>query len=625
MKTQFLLLAAAFLFLTACNDDTEESQAPVGSENPVGLVENPYTTGQTVSADLLGRITDSNGNPVSGAMVSAGNSTTSTNSMGFYKIEGATLNESYALIKVEKSGYFDQFRAMRPSSSGTNFADIQLIDKVVNGFFNTADGGTIDIPGGPSVSFPAGNLVTSGGQPYSGEVLVSSTYLDPSDNDIMMYMPGSLQAVDEEGQPIGMVTYGMIGLELRAVNGQSLQMAGGRQATITLTLPTTHSVSAPQSIPLWYFDEEAGVWQEEGQAFREGDTYVGQVSHFTFWNFDAPVPQVLVSGSVLYGFEPTSPLGLYMTVTRPNGGFVTVELNATGNFSGYTPADEVLTLEIFLSDCVENLEPIYSAEIGPFSDDATLDPIDLLDFIPNDNSLNAFGSVIDCDGNPIENAVINVQGSGFDTYTTTNENGEFSFLLGCVQSGTLNLNILDPSSLTASEEGAFAYNVASSNDLSFGDIVFCDEESIPDFITYSDGFNQITFEEVSFDPNAPGCTDLEAFNLGSPIVDVVEGIQVELTNAQDSIGFAACGDQQITVKGYLPSGEYLVFESAPGADYFISGPQITEGEDATLYAGMIFLSNNEAYDVFIYEDETMAVQLDQYVTEGISLTYQLIW
>lgn len=625
MKNQFLIFAAALFLLTACKDDPDESQSPVGSENPVGLVENPYTTGQTVTADLLGRITDSNGSPISAAMVSAGNSTTTTNSMGFYKIDGATLNESYALIKVEKSGYFDQYRAMRPNTGDANFADIQLIKKVANGFFNTIDGGTIDIPGGPSVSFPAGNLVTSDGQPYSGEVLVSSTYLDPSDSDIMMYMPGSLQAVDDGGEPIGMITYGMIGLELRAINGQALQMAGGRQATITLPLPAAHSISAPQSLPLWYFDEEAGVWQEEGQAFREGDTYVGQVSHFTFWNFDAPVSQILVSGSVVYDFEPTSPLGLFMTVTRSDGSFVTVELDATGNFAGFTPADEVLTLEIFVSNCIGTFEPIYSAEIGPFSNDATLDPIDLLGFIPEDNSLNASGSVIDCDGNPIENAVINIQDSGFNAYTTSDEDGEFSFLLSCAQSGTINLNILDPSSLTASEEGGFAYDVVSSNELSFGDIVFCDEESVPDFITYNDNFNQITFEEVSFDPDAPGCTDLEAFNLGSPIVDVVEGIQVELSNVQDTVGFVACGDQQIIVKGYLPSGDYLVFESAPGIDYFVSGPQITEGEDVTLYEGTIFINNNEASEVFIYEDETMAVQVDQYITEGISLTYQLIW
>ncbi|HKL39164.1 MAG TPA: hypothetical protein VJ894_00725, partial [Cryomorphaceae bacterium] len=66
-------------------------------------------------------------------------------------------------------------------------------------------------------------------------------------------------------------------------------------------------------------------------------------------------------------------------------------------------------------------------------------------------------------------------------------------------------------------------------------------------------------------------------------------------------------------------------ESAPGIDYFVSGPQITEGEDVTLYEGTIFINNNEASEVFIYEDETMAVQVDEYITEGISLTYQLIW
>jgi hypothetical protein len=35
---------------------------------------------------------------------------------------------------------------------------------------------------------------------------------------------------------------------------------------------------------LWSFDEAKGLWKEEGQAIKTGSNYVGDVSHFSFWN-----------------------------------------------------------------------------------------------------------------------------------------------------------------------------------------------------------------------------------------------------------------------------------------------------------------------------------------------------
>ena len=43
---------------------------------------------------------------------------------------------------------------------------------------------------------------------------------------------------------------------------------------------------APETINLWYFDEENGYWKEEGQAIKDGNKYVAEVTHFTWWNCD---------------------------------------------------------------------------------------------------------------------------------------------------------------------------------------------------------------------------------------------------------------------------------------------------------------------------------------------------
>ena len=66
-----------------------------------------------------------------------------------------------------------------------------------------------------------------------------------------------------------------------------------------MNIPADQLSSAPAQIPLWYFDEEKGVWQEEGFAKREGNKYVGTVTHFTDWNCDDPTEGATIIGRVI--------------------------------------------------------------------------------------------------------------------------------------------------------------------------------------------------------------------------------------------------------------------------------------------------------------------------------------
>jgi len=66
------------------------------------------------------------------------------------------------------------------------------------------------------------------------------------------------------------------------------KIASDKKATITMPLSGLLSAAPPTSIPLWYFNESNGLWKQDGTATKTGNTYVGEVSHFSWWNCDLP-------------------------------------------------------------------------------------------------------------------------------------------------------------------------------------------------------------------------------------------------------------------------------------------------------------------------------------------------
>lgn len=67
---------------------------------------------------------------------------------------------------------------------------------------------------------------------------------------------------------------------------------------MTFPIPETMRDNPPPTIPLWYFDDESGLWVEEGIATLQGDVYVGEVGHFSWHNLDVPAERVSISGKV---------------------------------------------------------------------------------------------------------------------------------------------------------------------------------------------------------------------------------------------------------------------------------------------------------------------------------------
>ena len=81
-------------------------------------------------------------------------------------------------------------------------------------------------------------------------------------------------------------SYGAVSVSLRDMAGKPLNIAKGKSALIRLPIDGNLVSGSPNTIKLWSFDENKGVWTEEGIATKDGNAYVGKVTHFAAVNMD---------------------------------------------------------------------------------------------------------------------------------------------------------------------------------------------------------------------------------------------------------------------------------------------------------------------------------------------------
>ena len=135
----------------------------------------------------------------------------------------------------------------------------------------------------PAASFPAG--VTA----ITGQI----TYLDP-ETDVDLAPGGDLLALpagaNPNDTPVPLETFGMMEFDLVDQDGNPVSDLA---APAEVCMKAGAGLAAGDTIPLWYYDDEAGLWIEEGEGTvesRDGQLLIcGEVNHFSWWNYDQPI------------------------------------------------------------------------------------------------------------------------------------------------------------------------------------------------------------------------------------------------------------------------------------------------------------------------------------------------
>ena len=472
MKKIILLLLVGVLAIASCKKDT------ITIDPPTPPIDNTRNFVQ-VNTSLAGQVVDKDNTPISNALVSFGTESISTDENGIFTFENVTVLENRAFVKVEKDGYFHGSRTFFAYSNQRSNVKISLLEKTVQGTVD-ASGGTISTPEGVKLEFPSNAIANADGTVYTGTVQVAAQYLDPSADNIESIMPGDLRGITTENVEEGLTTYGMVAVELRGSNGELLNVADGKTVQLTMPVGSAQLGSAPAEIPLWYFDETNGVWKEEGKAILQGGEYVGDVSHFTFWNCDINWDLIYLDGSVLLDGVVLD--GASVCLTFDNGGWNTTACdytNSNGIFSGQVPTNTTFTIDVYgpIGDC--GATSFYSAEIGPFTNDVTLDPIDLDGSLINDNTLNVTGSMVDCDNNPVTNGYAKIKVGYYSFYAYTIDGTiDFAFIHCGTLTGDVEVTFYDLNGATKSEP--ITYPI--SDNIVLGEVQAC--ITLDEYITY---------------------------------------------------------------------------------------------------------------------------------------------
>jgi hypothetical protein len=161
--------------------------------------------------------------------------------------------------------------------------------------FSSVEGGTVDLDGA-LVTFPAGGYVSKAtGEPAVGTLEVRAAYFDGTNPAELEASPPLYRVVDDPTTQL--VTFGMMNVEL-FIAGEPVDLGPGMVAQLDTpldqyveSLATMRTIDPDfQTIPTWWWDEQAAGWVEEGRGqiveVEGGLRFRGSVPHFTWWNID---------------------------------------------------------------------------------------------------------------------------------------------------------------------------------------------------------------------------------------------------------------------------------------------------------------------------------------------------
>lgn len=379
-----------------------------------------------VNSTIAGYVYLEDGSPAVNAKVTVGEKITTTNSEGYFSSGLTRVPQRHAFVKVELNGYFLGMRTLYVQENATEFVRIRLMKEEEAGNFNATNGGEIQALGGGRIIFSSNSIVEEvSGKSYSGNVHVFAKRINPIGEHLAELMPGALRGINSDGVEQALISYGMMAVELKADDGSPLQLAGGKEAELRLPVEAEQSNVAPQTVPMWWMNEEIGMWQEEGAFEQSAGEYVGKVKHFSFWNCDDGFSIINYTVRIHDSISNNPLVNYRVKINVSNALSASAFTNSLGQVSGGIPINTNCNVEVMYS-CNQNW--VVTKSWNLISGTNAIDDGFKKVFVSNAVDYSTIiGSVLGCNGNVLPGAYVRIYQNGTPNLILADANGNFTY------------------------------------------------------------------------------------------------------------------------------------------------------------------------------------------------------
>ena len=562
-KFSIILLTTILLF--SCHKDSEDSlKTNITIPGPEIIT--------LINGDLDVYVTSLTGEALEDVDVFVYNEKLRTDKYGIAQFKNIPLDGNGTFVRALKEGFFFGSEKFFPSGTDNSIV-IRLLPMDNAQEIDPSTVTEVAVEGGGSIQFQANSFVDANGDEYDGTVKVYATRINPEAPFSHEVMPGNLFGINDRGNAVALESFAMLAVELRDKDGGELDLANGKPATVKFVVDEKLQDAAPQFIPTWSFDEIQGNWIEEGEAEYIDGNYVAEVSHFSFWNCDAPFPLVNVTGTVV-DTDGNPQVGFYVLV-KVNGMCGAGYTNADGVFTGKMPKNQLLTFCVFAPGCDE---PVFTTTVGPFTENTELE-----DFVL-ETSTAVYSGVVLCEGDPLANAEVYLSYPNLNTKYTTNEDGTFTINvqeINCIGIGEGTLFAINPATGIISEMVVVDENDQSGLELEV--CVDCD----------------VTPEIIQDNPD---------------LCDNVTSLQVTIDNTSTIYDFQWSNGETSDLIEVTESGLYCVTITEPITECFLTVCEEVE------FFGALTAGITGFYEIWCFEPAVLSVG----ITGGLE-PYEIVW
>jgi len=362
---------------------------------------------------VTGQVSGVDGTPIAGVAVEIDyGRSASTDDNGFFSFANLPVGQN-TIAQFRKEGFAATARQFTAAATGTQTPGCVIMARAAETVLIDAAASSTQRSGDSAVTIEAGTLVDEAGNPVTGEVALTATFIDPSTDGVLAFPGDFANAEAEGGETVQLESFGFAIYELTQ-DGEPVNLAPGETAEIEYVLPDNAQTrfAVGDTIPLWEFDETTATWLERGTGevgeASDGSgrlAWYADVTHFSAWNCDAPLAdkhcltgRVLVDGDPVVGAEVTA---VGVSYSGTNGD----RTNAAGEFCVDVMRGSTVRVEVRLNG---SATPVATREVEVPDTSASCDTggcTDLDDFEVEFESC-VMGRVLTEDGAPAAGSTV---------------------------------------------------------------------------------------------------------------------------------------------------------------------------------------------------------------------------